>query len=807
MPKTALHLYRSDMPPFTTARRECPAGLLSSVMIKGYSMKDQEQLLDVFGEFLYVADFQTYDLLYMNERCLEALNFTPENYKQKKCYEAIQGRDAPCPFCTNKYLSYDKVYVWEYKNPFLNRHFSIHNKLINWEGRKARIERSFDITDLKKQMLTLEDKLEAMSASIPGGICQLADDGLLTVLWHNDTFLKLIGYTEEQFKNELNGTAGYILPEDMAMAAAALERAKQTRQIQLIEMRIRRRDGEVLTLLATNNYIPASDNVPCPVYYSVGVDITEYKRLLERNEQQVKDELLAKAEAASQSKSRFLSRMSHELRTPLNAVIGMNRLAMRERDNKEALENCHAKIESSAQYLLSLINDVLDFSRIESGKLQLSMQPFSLPAFLYDLYDMFSDAAEDKGLAFSLDVEPFEEEQLSGDMLHLKQVLVNLLSNAFKFTEKHGHVDLKVRKLTGRSRTTILEFTVSDTGIGISPGALKRIFNMFEQENSEIANRYGGSGLGLTISKSLVNLMDGTITAQSQLGEGTTFSIILPFGTGQGPQPADAARYAPAGVLIVDNQRDSYAATRILNAASVKTASASDAAEAVRLLDASADGGTPFDIVLLAASLPDADAVKEHLRRQPGLKGVRLALTGLHLPEQERGADGSAFIRKPFFRSVLLEGLQKLYDEISKEPPQEEAFHFAGKRLLLVEDNELNMEIACELLKAYGFAIEPAHNGEEAVKRFAASPPHYFDAILMDILMPVMDGLTATREIRHFEREDARSVPIIALSANAFEEDRQKSLDSGMNAHVSKPLDLDILCMVLRTFFDTCGGD
>lgn len=762
----------------------------------------QERLLDVFGEFLYVADVHTYELLYMNERAINLLNLNPKNYKYRKCYEVIQGTDAPCSFCTNRYLSYNNVYIWEYENKYLGRHFSIHDKLIDWDGRKSRIELSFDITNFKNKVHKLENKVASIVGSIPGGICQMADDGFLTILWYNDTFLKLIGYTKEQFKTELNGTADYILPQDMAMVAAALEKTKRTHQTQLLEMRIRRRDGEVRTLLTTIGYSHASESASHPAYYSVIIDITEYKRLLERNEREVKDALLTRAQAASESKSRFLSRMSHELRTPLNAVIGMNRLAIHRQDDAKELQNCHAKIEAAARYLLSLINDVLDFSRIENGKLQLAIQPFSLPAFLYDLYDLFSGEAEQRLLDFTLRVEPFEEEHFNGDALHLKQIFVNLLSNAFKFTEKHGRVTLAVRKLTRRGRTSVLEFTVSDTGIGISPDGLTRIFNIFEQETTEIVNQYGGSGLGLSISKSLVELMDGTISVRSEKGRGSSFTIVLPLGAVAAPPPSAVAGGTFSAVLVVDNREDGETATRILNAAGIKTVFASDASEAIRHLEASAAGGEPLGTVLLAAALPGADAVRRHLRNRPKPSCVRLALTGGRLPDPEAMADDRpGFIRKPFFRTFLLDGLRELHGNAPKERPQEDLFDFRGKNLLLVEDNELNMEIAREQLKACGFSVEAACNGKEAVERFAASPPQHFDVILMDVLMPVMDGLTATRKIRNLRRDDARTVPIVALSANAFEEDRQKSLASGMNAHASKPLEIDALCALLRSYF------
>ena len=766
---------------------------------------EREQLLDVFGEFLYVADVHTYELLYMNERGLNLLNLDPKNYKYKKCYEVIQGSDSPCSFCTNKYLSYDHVYMWEYKNPYLGRHFSIHDKLIDWQGRKSRIELSFDITDFKYKVQTLENKIESIVESIPGGICQMADDGHLSILWHNDAFLKIIGYTREQFKAELNGTADYVLPEDMATLAEALEKTKRTRQTQLLEMRIRRRDGESRTLLTSVGYSHAAENAACPVYYNVLVDITEYKRLLERNERQVKDALLAKARAASESKSRFLSRMSHELRTPLNAVISMNRLAIHGRNDAKVLQNCHAKIEAAAQYLLSLINDVLDFSRIENGKLQLSIQPFSLPALLYDLYDLFANEAAQKSLIFSLYAEPFEEERFNGDALHLKQICVNLLSNAFKFTGEHGHVSLTVRKLTARGRTNVLEFTVSDTGIGISPDGLTRIFNMFEQESSTVTHRYGGSGLGLSISKALAELMDGSITAKSRERQGSSFIVILPLETAPDQATPDRTDVADlcSRVLVVDGRRDGGAASRILNAARIKTACATDVSEAIRLLDASITEHAPFDAVLLAAALPGADRLREHLRERPELADVRLALTGMQLPDPEMMEDNTAgFIRKPFFRSVLLDGLRELREGAPKAAPPEQPIDFTGKRLLLVEDNELNMEIAHEQLKARGFSVELARDGQEALELFAASGPRYFDAILMDVLMPVMDGLTTTRKIRRLQRDDAHTIPIIALSANAFAEDHQKSLDSGMNAHISKPLEIDTLCELLQNCFN-----
>lgn len=625
----------------------------------------EDWYFNLFDELVYISDVDTYELLYMNKACCRVSKQGPEEYKGKKCYKVLQGRDAPCNFCNNHLLSDDSIYKWEYTNEVFGRHFAIKDKLITWEGKKARIELAVDITDYKEELLATELRMYAILMSIPGGVCEVLGDGSFTILWHNEHFLQLIGYTAEQLEDELHGQAGYVHPDDLELTASVMNRVQETGQPAVIEMRIIRRDGSERNLLTSLCYKHARGELP-DTFYSVGIDITDYKREIERSARALQDALEG-AQQASQAKGRFLSRMSHEIRTPLNAVIGMASIASMSLDNKDALCACHKKIDSSAKYLLSLINDILDVSRIESGKLELFQQVFSFRDFLSDIQSLFSMQAQEQRIHFSVEMEPFTNDFFNGDPLRFKQVIVNLLSNALKFTPAEGEVQLKVRELSHKDTIVWVEVSVLDTGMGISDEAQSRIFDTFEQQDSAITSRFGGSGLGLSISKHIVELMGGTLSVRSDLGLGSCFTVLVPL-TAHEQQAQDASQVT--------------------------------------------------------------DAAKE-------------------------------------------------YD-------------FIGKRVLVVEDNELNQEILVALLEAHNWTVELAGNGREALDIMQAKPLGYFSVVLMDICMPVMDGLTATRAIRHLPHADA-DIPIIALSANAFEEDRQRSLESGMDGHISKPVNIDEL--------------
>lgn len=626
---------------------------------------NEDLILNAIDEIIYVADVHTHDMLYMNSNCISVTGCA--DYHGKKCYAILHKDTSPCPFCTNHLLNRDAFYTWEHNNTHLGRCFFLKDKLIDWEGRLARIEFAIDVSQYKSQINIVENKITSIIKSIPGGIClgESTPAGI-KVVWHNDNYLDLIGYTEEQFASELSSMVSYVHPDDIGRVAEVCEESKRTGQPQTMHMRVVRRDGTVRSLITSASYYKTLGSEK-ESYYSTGIDITDYTHKEEEDRKALQAALKA-AQEASKAKSRFLSHMSHEIRTPLNAVIGMAAIANSSISDTAFVMDCHKKIDQAANYLLSLINDILDMSRIESDKLLLAHRPFDFKAFVEGISSLFAVQAQERGVSFSIRVQAGAYRHFVGDALHLKQVLVNLLSNAMKFTPRRGQVSMYIRTKPHGADTLRLEVDVQDTGIGIKPEALSRVFETFEQADSNTTTEYGGSGLGLAISKRIVELMDGEIHAESTLGAGTTFKMWVPL--------------------------EVYA-------------------------------GDP----------------------------------------------------------LVLHAKQDV--------------SFAGKVVLVAEDNEINMEIATEILRAKDIVVVPAVNGQVALDVFSKSELGHFDAILMDIRMPLMDGMAATRAIRALPRADAATVPIIALSANAFEEDKQASLACGMSGHISKPIDIAELYNVL----------
>ncbi|WP_337654796.1 PAS domain-containing hybrid sensor histidine kinase/response regulator [Bilophila wadsworthia] len=533
----------------------------------------------------------------------------------------------------------------------------------------------------------------------------------------------------------------------------------------------------------------------------------EKEREAERNRQIIKDALTA-AEQASRAKSDFLSRMSHEIRTPMNAVIGMTTIAAASLDNRDKLTDCLGKIGLSSRYLLSLINDILDMSRIESGKVSIINEEFDFRSFVEGISSLIYPQAKNKNIVFDLNIEGVVDERYRGDPLRLNQVLINILSNALKFTPEWHSVHLSIRETRRVRDRAYLQFIVRDTGIGMEKGLLTRIFEPFEQGGASISHSYGGSGLGLAISSNLVSLMNGHISVSSTPGVGSEFVVELPLLTVPDNTPKQDVSLEDIRVLVVDDDLVTCEhTTLILNRIGVDAEYVTSGKAAVTRVKSALQRHTCYNIALVDWKMPDMDGVEtaRSIRRIVGPDTLVIIMSAYDWTEIEaraREAGVDFFISKPIFQSVVQDVLLKATrrrQSAATLPVQKE--DFAGRRILLVEDNEINMEIARTLLEFRNASVDGACNGQQAVEMFRSSPPNHYDAVLMDVRMPVMDGIAATQAIRGLNRADAATVPILAMTANAFAEAIEQSRKAGMNEHLAKPIEPETLYARLASYF------
>lgn len=549
--------------------------------------------------------------------------------------------------------------------------------------------------------------------------------------------------------------------------------------------------------------------------YSNDVQAVSLLRLLDqqraekaRQEQLLRDALTA-AQAASRAKSEFLSRMSHDIRTPMNAIIGMSTIGQLKLDSRQQVKDCFEKIDASSRYLLSLINDILDMSKIESGKMTLNQEPFDLAELIHELNALIYPQALSSHQTFEVyHQEPLERSYV-GDVLRLKQIFINLLSNAVKFTPSGGRLSFGIKEEKRTNGFSYLEFTVSDTGIGMSREFMARLYQPFEQESPDIARNKVGTGLGLSIVYNLVQLMGGEISVSSELQKGTTFTVTLPLKLMHDDLQAEEERKSKEllkglCVLVVDDDPMIGEQTRlILGGIGAESLWVDSGQKAVALIQERQGLDRQFDIAMIDWRMPDMDGL-ETTRRIRKLVGpdtmiiIISAYDWTFIEEEAKAAGADYFIPKPLFQSTVQDTFLHLSLPSQVHASRPSASGFKGKRLLLVEDNELNMEIAKSLLEYQGFLVDTAENGEMAVQQYLSAPDNLYAAILMDIRMPVMDGLTATRAIRRLPKQDASAIPILAMTANAFEEDKQLAFDAGMNGYLVKPIELDLLLRELK---------
>ena len=537
-------------------------------------------------------------------------------------------------------------------------------------------------------------------------------------------------------------------------------------------------------------------------------DIQETKSQEEEQRQILKDALEA-ARSASAAKGHFLSRMSHEIRTPLNAVIGYMEIAKDSGDNPPKVMHCIENSDMAAKHLLDIINDVLDISSIESGRMKLAHDEFDLKDQLTTLSTIFFHQAKEKQVKFDVVLKGVTEEWVVGDRLRINQILMNLLSNAVKFTPAEGTITLTVAQVGMDEQKVYMKFSVSDTGIGMSEEYKQRLFQPFEQESAETAQKYGGTGLGLSITYNLIYMMGGSVEVISELNKGTTFDVSLFFGRSSGSHTAPAIQqdYSKVRALIVDDDADTCAYMKsLLKRCKVKCDVVTNGEAALQQIKRRMDTDYKYDLCIMDWNMAGMDGIetarrmKEECSEAPPII-IATAYDVTEIADEAEKLGIQKVIAKPLFQSTMFDLLVSTYGKYEPEKPIEKNMEsIRGLHVLLAEDNPMNLEIAVEILRKAGLVVDAVTDGRQALDRFLEQPAGTYDAILMDVQMPVMDGYQATGAIRKSAHEEAASIPIIAMTANAFAEDVNAALASGMNDHISKPIDYDKLYAVLNKF-------
>lgn len=684
----------------------------------------------------------------------------------------------------------------------------------DWE-KERRIVLGFRSVDEEIRSEMIQKKKLEDSYEIIAGLCSdynfisliNSENGRMSVYKANDDSPEVVHAlaNRDNYYEAISAYADYVYEEDKEFwfAATRLEHIwEQLQNKKIYNVNVRHKSHGKMEYIQFS-FTRVSDR-------GNGFQLVLGKRIItdvvekEMRQRMLVEDALAQAEQANQAKSTFLSNMSHDIRTPMNAIIGFTALATTHIDNKERVLEYLGKIMSSGNHLLSLINDVLDMSRIESGKIRIEEKPCSLPEILHELRNILQADMKAKQLELYIDTVDVLNEEIYCDRLRLNQVFLNLLSNAVKFTGVGGTITMRIiEKPNAPAGFGNYEFHIKDTGIGMSKEFMAHIFEPFERERSSTISGIQGTGLGMAITKNIIDMMDGHIEVHSEQGRGTEFIVSLTFRLQSSPVvPQIIPELQGCRALVVDDDFNTCdSVTSMLAQIGMRAEWTMSGREAVLRTRQAISRGDEYFAYIVDWLIPDMNGIEvvRRIRSEISENVPIIVLTAYDwsdVEDEAKEAGVTAFCSKPLFLSELRQCLAEITDPGYNRNTEEKAPLRSG-RILLVEDNVLNQEIAVELLAEKGFQIETAENGQMAVSMVKDSKPGYYQLVLMDVQMPVMNGYDATRAIRNLEDEALASVPILAMTANAFEEDRQMALESGMNGHISKPIDIDNLLAAL----------
>ncbi len=663
---------------------------------------------------------------------------------------------------------------------------------------------------IEKEQMSMDNIHAAMGSGLWG--MEFNEQAEIKYCMWSDTFRKMVGYdTEEEFPNEIESWINLLYEEDKEQAVQEYWDTVMDytgEKTYDVEYRLHTGKAGLRWFHAAGRLSRREDGSPIS-FTGLFIDIDDEKKMEEQLERQKIDleDALAAAQHANRAKTTFLNNMSHDIRTPMNAIIGFTSLAAAHIDNIEKVQDYLAKITTSSNHLLSLINDVLDMSRIESGKVKIEEKETSLPEIMHDLKTIVQADVTSKQLEFYIDTADVVNEHVMCDKLRLNQVLLNLLSNAMKFTKPGGLVGVRiVQKGNAPEGWASYEFEIKDSGIGMSKEFLEHVFEPFERERTSTVSGIQGTGLGMAITKNIVDMMNGTITVESEAGKGSTFTVALQFKTCTGSVRQEVIpELNGLRALVADDDFNTCSSvTKMLSVIGMRPDWTTSGKEAVLRAQLATEQSDEYAVYIIDWLMPDMNGVEvvRRIRNIIGEEKPIIILTAYNwsdIEQEAREAGVTAFCSKPIFLSELREVLEAPFVvQNTVDDSEEEAISFEGKKILLVEDNELNQEIAVEILGETGFVIDVADDGEVAVEKMKEAQPGQYDLILMDIQMPKMNGYEATRHIRAMDNPDIASIPIIAMTANAFDEDKKEALNAGMNGHIAKPIDIPVLLEVLH---------